>query len=332
MPREAACARAARWAAARWAGVMAARAASRTVWWASRVSGASSRGDVAGDEVQQGGGDDRRVDVDAGQVQGRPPVASSSSARVGGRPPGQRAASQPWPSSTRSSGAGGGELADPGEGRLQGGGAGQVEAGEGQTGGGGVHMGVGEGRGDQGAVEVDHLVHTIGERVGGASEPTQATRPRSTTIAVAKGSAGLCTRRGGAGRSWGLGGALTIADSAPAARAEPHLGQVKGGFAGGGQIFGGRASYGVEEHHRRPGLHPGQRAQPGEQFLQFVRGGDAHLGGCSSRRRPRCGRLRSRGRRRDGPRCRRGRWGSNGFTEMNAVSGSPTASGVDYRA
>lgn len=53
------------------------------------------RADIAGRQVQQGRGDDRRVDVDAGEVQGRPPAAASSSARVGGRPPGQREASQP---------------------------------------------------------------------------------------------------------------------------------------------------------------------------------------------------------------------------------------------
>ncbi len=65
-------------------------------------------------------------------------------------------------------GAGRGELADTGEGGLQGGGAGQVETGQGKAGGGGVHMGVGEGRGDQGAVEIDHLVHAVGEGVGRA--------------------------------------------------------------------------------------------------------------------------------------------------------------------
>ena len=37
-----------------------------------------------------------------------------------------------------------------------------------QPGGGGVHVGVDERGGDQGAVEVDHPVHPVGVRVGGA--------------------------------------------------------------------------------------------------------------------------------------------------------------------
>lgn len=64
--------------------------------------------------------------------------------------------------------AGGGEVPDEGEGRLQGGCVGQVEAGQGEAGGGGVDVGVGERGGDQGTVQVDDLVDPVREGVGGA--------------------------------------------------------------------------------------------------------------------------------------------------------------------
>lgn len=64
-----------------------------------------------------------------------------------------------------------GERTDEAEGLGQGAGAGEVEPRQGQAGGGGVHMGVGERRGDQGAFEVDHLVHAAREGVGGSFGP-----------------------------------------------------------------------------------------------------------------------------------------------------------------
>ncbi len=125
-------------------------------------------GDVAGDEVEQGGGDDGRVDVDAAEVEGAP---TGGLVQLGagrglpvGPPGGVPAVAEEHPVRR----AGRGEVADEGEGGLAGGGAGKVQPGEGEAGGRRVHVCVGERRGDQGAVQVDHLVHAVGEGVRGA--------------------------------------------------------------------------------------------------------------------------------------------------------------------
>ncbi len=125
------------------------------------------RARVAGGQVQQGCGDDRRVDVDAGEVERAAAgglVELGACRRAPAGPAGGVPAVTEQDTVVR---AGGGEVPYPREGVLQGGRAGQVEAGQGEPGGGGVHMGVGERGGDQGALQVDHLVHPVREGVRG---------------------------------------------------------------------------------------------------------------------------------------------------------------------
>lgn len=195
--------------------------------------------DPAGDQIEQGRRDDRRVDVDTGQVQG-----AAARGRVEFRA-GRRAASGPAggvPAVTEKDPvvrAGGGEVPYGGEGRVEGGSGGQVQAGEGETGGRGVDMGVGERGGDERAVQVDDLVHPLGEGVGG----TFGTHPGDLSA--------LDDHRG----RERIGGAVDL----PAAEEDgagggsgafTHEGQFRASRAAacrqGAQILGGRASYGVD--------------------------------------------------------------------------------------
>lgn len=120
-------------------------------------------------------------------------MAASSSARVGGCPSGQREASQPWPRSTRSSGraaaksrtraraasrVGAPDRSRPVRARP-------VEV---------VCTCASVNAGVTRAPSRSITSSTPSAKASAApSEPTQATWPRSTTIAVAKGSAGLWT-------------------------------------------------------------------------------------------------------------------------------------------
>ena len=251
MPREAACARAARWASARWAGVTAPSAAARTAWWASPVSGVGVRAavDHAGDQVQQGRGDDGRVDVDTGEVE-----------RAGRR----------WPRRVRRGSAGGRRASGrrPSRGR----------AAPGRRGGRRRSRGRGRGRPPGWAapersspvrarpVEVVCTWASVNAGVTRApsrsttsstpsakasaapSEPTQATWPRSTTIAVAKGSAGLWTSPR---RSRTVEDGVAVLTHGHQSRrltgAARQPGRPRGrAGAARSQTRGGRASYGVD--------------------------------------------------------------------------------------
>src|SRR5690606_25524406 len=123
-------------------------------------------GDEAGDEVEQGGGDDCRVHVDAAQVEGAPAGGRVEFGAGGGTAAGPARGVPAVAEQDPVVGAGRGEVPYAGERGLQGRGVGQVEAGEPAAGGRGVDVRVGERRGDQRAVEVDHLVDAVGEGVG----------------------------------------------------------------------------------------------------------------------------------------------------------------------
>ncbi len=127
-------------------------------------------GDV-GNQVEQGRGDDRRVDVDPAEVEG--PVSGglvqlrtrrgATAGPAGGVP-----AVSEQDAVVR---AGGGEVPHEGQGGLERGSGGQIESGEREAGGSGVHMRIGERRSDQCAVEVDHLVDPVHEGVRGPLRP-----------------------------------------------------------------------------------------------------------------------------------------------------------------
>ncbi len=124
---------------------------------------------------------------------------------------------------------------------------GEVQPGEGQTRGGGVDVGVGEGRRDERAAEVDDLVHALREGVGGAlgTDPGDAAALDDHRGGEGIGGAvhlapaeengpGRCS--GGVG---GVGGAVSHADQCPAS---PTPARPPGPRSGTGQTRGGRAS------------------------------------------------------------------------------------------
>ena len=158
IPCCAASARNARWARSRWSGVIAARTAARTAWWAARVSEPS--GDqpvgVAGGrgQLDQSGGDQRGVDVDAAEVDGRAAggvveLGAAGQPRVG---PGALV-----PAVGEQDLAGDDGVAYAGQQFGAAVDAGEVEAGQVQAGGGGVDVRVDEGGGHESALEVDDL-------------------------------------------------------------------------------------------------------------------------------------------------------------------------------
>ena len=287
MPREAAWARAARWASVRCAGVTAREGGG--AYGVVGVAGERAVGVVAGaagdagDQVEQGGGDDRRVDVDAGEVE-RAAAGGLVEFRAGRRAAAGPAGGVPAVAEQHPvGGAGGGERRGPGRGpSSRDGGAGQVEAGEGEAGGGGVHMGVGERGGDQGAVEVDDLVDAVREGVGGAlgADPGDLAAARRPSRSR-RGRRGCGPRRRAAGRCWSASaGALTHGDSLaggpPAPRTARAARRLHAGRAR-AQMRGGRASYGVDRTTVVRVETPARRADPRQQVLQLVRGGDPHL-------------------------------------------------------
>lgn len=193
------------------------------------------RGD-AGDEVQQGGRDHRGVHVDPRQVQGpaagRPVELGARGVAPLGPAGGVPAVSEqnvPGRAPVR-------ERTDEAEGLGQRAGAGEVEPRQGQAGGGGVHMGVGERRGDQGAFEVDHLVHAAREGVGGPFGPHPGDMPA------------FDDHRGGER----VGGAVDVS------AAQQH-GAVFGGALGGGALTHGTSLAPVG---RRPMPGPSRSGGP----------------------------------------------------------------------
>ncbi len=226
--------------------------------------------DVAADQVEQGGGDDRRVHVDAGEVQGAATgglVEFGTRGRAATGPAGGVPAVAQQDAVVR---AGCGEVADQGEGCRQGGRAGEVESGQGEPRGGGVHMGVGEGGGDEGAVEVDHLVHAVGEGVGralGADPGDLAALHHHRGREGVGGAVHLAAAEEDGPGGLGVGGAVahsgqfllpaagcgTWGGSARSRRARPPVPPrgvtARGGKGGRGAPLhtrGGRASYGVD--------------------------------------------------------------------------------------
>src|SRR5690606_4641745 len=114
------------------------------------------------------------------------------------------------------------------------------------------------------------------------SAPTHATWPRSTTIAVANGSAGLWTSprrsrtvRLGTVRSL-MPHSLAPRTSGPAARSGSPERRGARGEARRSDARGARF-VGRGEDDRRAGRDAGQRADAGQQLLQLVRCGHAHL-------------------------------------------------------
>jgi hypothetical protein len=123
-------------------------------------------GDI-GNQVEQGRGDDRRVDVDPAEVE-RPVAGGLVELGPRRRPaPGPAGGVPPVPEQDAVVGACGGEVPYEGEGGVEGGSAGQVETGQGETGGGGVHMRVRERRSDQRSIEIDDLVDPVRKGVSG---------------------------------------------------------------------------------------------------------------------------------------------------------------------
>ncbi len=195
----------------------------------------------AGDQVEQGGRDDRRVDVDAGEVEGPVPGGLVEFGPRRGPAAGPAGGVPAVPEQHAVVGAGGGEVPYEGEGGLQGGGARQIETRQGETGGGGVHMRVRERGGDQRPVEVDDLVDAVREGVGGAL----GTDPGDLSpLHDHRGGEGIgrtvdlsTTEENGLGRRTGL--------THGAQFHRPGLdAPQRGGTTG--QIRGGRASYGVD--------------------------------------------------------------------------------------
>lgn len=135
-------------------------------------------------------------------------------------------------------GAGGGEVAYEGEGRVQGGRVAEVEAGEREAGGGGVHMGVGEGRGDQRAFQVHDLGDPVGEGVGGALRADPGDLTAFDDHRGGEGVGGTVDFSTAQQHGVGRGGALTHGEQSRACRV-PFVARV-------GQMRGGRASYGVD--------------------------------------------------------------------------------------
>ncbi len=201
MPREAACARAARWASVRWAGRGPEGGGAHGV---VGVGGerAVRTGDVAGDEVEQGGGDDGRVDVDAAEVEGAPTgglvqLGAGRGLPVG--PPGgvpavaeehpvrRRAAAKSRTRARAASRVGAPVRSSPVRARP-------VDV---------VCTCASVNAGVTRAPSRSITSSTPSAKASAApSEPTQATWPRSTTIAVAKGRRDCAPRRGAAGRWW----------------------------------------------------------------------------------------------------------------------------------
>ncbi len=134
--------------------------------------------------------------------------------------------------------AGGGEVPDQGQGRLQGRRVGQVEAGEREAGGRGVDVCVGERRGDKTAVQVDHLVDAVGERVGGALGANPGDLAALHDHRGREGIGGTVDFAAAEQDGRRFGGALTHGEQSRASPAPPRT-QV-------GQMRGGRASYGVD--------------------------------------------------------------------------------------
>ncbi|CAM5647507.1 hypothetical protein SALBM217S_09618 [Streptomyces griseoloalbus] len=216
-------------------------------------------GHAARDEVEQGGGDDGGVHVDAAEVERAAPGGLVEFRARGGPAAGPAGGVPAVPEEHPVVGAGGGELPHPGEGVLQGGGGGQVEAGEGEPGGGGVDVRVGERGGDERPVEVDHLVDTVREGVGGAL----GTHPGDlSALDDHRGGEGVggavdlsATEQDGGRRGGTFTHALSFARraGAPARRSPSTRAEARGGAPPGvgalsrpRQMRGGRASYGVE--------------------------------------------------------------------------------------
>lgn len=135
-------------------------------------------------------------------------------------------------------GAGRGKVPYESEGRFEGGGVGQVEAGESEPGGGGVHVRVGERGSDQGAVQIDNLVDPVREGVGG---PFGTDPGDLSTLHDHRGGEGIggavnlsSTEQDGLGHDAGL----THGEQSRASPGRRRT-QVR-------QILGGRASYGVD--------------------------------------------------------------------------------------
>ena len=203
-------------------------------------------------------------------------MASSSSARVGGRPLGPAGGVPAVPEQDPVGGAGGRVRPDAVQRLGEGGGAGQVEAGEGEAGGGGVHMRVGERGGDQRPVEVDDLVDAVGEGVGGAlgADPGDAARARrpSRWRTGRRGCGPLHRAAGrygsGPGRCSGRSGVRSLIPDSFGS------GTGTGRAQGGDQRSDARRPRLVRggQDHRRAGRDAGQRADPAEQVLQLQRG------------------------------------------------------------
>ncbi len=160
------------------------------------VAGERAVGVVAGERVQAGhqgaqrGGGEGGVDVGAGEVERHGAGGGVEFGRRGGAVLGP-AGLVPAVADQGAAAEGGGERGDPVQRLGERGAVGEVEAGEREAGGGGVHVGVDEGGGDQGAVQFDDLVDGVGVRLGGSVAADPGDVLPSTSMAVAKGSAGL---------------------------------------------------------------------------------------------------------------------------------------------
>lgn len=185
-------------------------------------------------QVQEGGGDDGRVDVDAREVQR---ASAGRLVEFGAR---RRASAGPAggvPAVTEEDpvgGAGGGEVPYEGERGVQGGGVGQVEAGEREARRGGVHVCVGERRGDQCAFEVHDLVDPVREGVGRALRADPGDLPAFDDHRGGEGIGGTVDFSTAQQHGVRRGGALTHGEQSRPCR-DPLR-------AGGRQIRGGRAS------------------------------------------------------------------------------------------